>query len=79
MRPPQSSSMVVTLLTALALHMRPVQADAQLDKQRTGAWLMDVPFYRSGQGMNIVPVQVGDTRMRVNLTVSKSEFTVART
>jgi hypothetical protein len=66
---------MVTLLAALALHMPPVQADAQLDKQRTGAWLMDVPFYRSGQGMNIVPVQIGDTRTRVNLTVSKSSPT----
>lgn len=72
MRPLLSSSIVVTLLIAVSLHIRPIQADAQLDKQRTGAWLMDVPFYRSGQGMNIVPVQVGDTRTRVNLTVSRS-------
>lgn len=66
--------LITAYLLGLAMLSTPilqVRADEQLDRQRTDTWLTDIPFYRSGRGTNVVPVQVGSTETRVNLTVSK--------
>ena len=57
------------ILYVATLGVRLVHADAELDRTRTGAWLTDIPIYRSGSGSNVVPVRIGSGDVGVNLTV----------
>ena len=69
--PPSRWLTQISALLLLATIPLDVKGDTQLDAQRTGAWVTDIPFYRSGEGTNVVPVRIGSAFTQVNLTVSE--------